>query len=102
MIWKTLIALSVVAIIVGGGVWISHGMHTFTKDREQVVTKVTDELFGTVREEVTWVENFSFGFLPDDTAAIGLYRSYIFVIGASFFTTVVSAYMLRRKKRTTI
>ncbi len=99
MIWKTLIAISVAAILIGGWVWVDHGSHFITKDREKVVTIVEDELFGTTHEEVEWVETFDFGLVPDSTHPMHAYRSYLFVLGISAVVIIVSFVMLRRQKR---
>ena len=99
MIWKAIIALSIIAIIAGGVVWVSHGMEFFTKDREKVVTVVEDELFGTSREEVEWKETFKLGLLPDDTSVAVLHRSYGFILGTSLTAILVSLFMIRRQRQ---
>ncbi|NQW30857.1 MAG: hypothetical protein HQ472_10140 [Ignavibacteria bacterium] len=98
MIWKTVIAASIVAMIIAGVIWVNDGMHTFTKDRESVVTKIVDELFGTEREEVTWVDKFTYGLLPDDMAITSIHRSYAFVLGIGFSAIALSFFMMRRNK----
>ncbi|MCO6466430.1 MAG: hypothetical protein J5I53_07435 [Bradyrhizobiaceae bacterium] len=99
MLWKSLIVIAVLAIIAGGAVWISHGSHTLTKDREKVVTLEKDELFGTTHEKVEWVEKFTYGFFPDDTAVTTVYRGYVFVLGSSLAVIALSVVMLRRQKK---
>ena len=99
MIWKTLIILSIIAILIGGWVWLDHGAHIITKDREKVVTVVEDDLFGTTHEEVEWVETFDFGLVPDSTHPMHSYRSYVFVIGVSGVVIIWSLVMIRRKKK---
>lgn len=98
MIWKFIIVLSTFAIALGGIVWYAHGRHVYTKTREEVVTIVNDDLFGT-REERTWIDTFKLGMLPDDASVTVLYRSYAFIIGVSVTTIVFSSIMLRRGKR---
>lgn len=100
MIWKTLIAASVVAVLIGGYFWISQGAHTLTKDRERVVTTVTDELFGTTHEVVEWKPTFIYGLFPDDTSVTAVYRGYSFVLGSSIVIIVLSIVMLRRQRAT--
>lgn len=96
MLWKSLIILSIVAMITGGAVWIGHGAHMFTRDREKVVEVKHDPIFGTEVEEVTWKETFTYGLLPDHTAITHLHRSYAFVLGLSTAVIVGSAVMIKR------
>ena len=98
MIWKILIGLSAAAIITGGVVWISHGMHAFTHDREEVITIEKDEIFGTDKEVVTWVETFKLGFLPDDNNISVVHRSYAFILGVSGAAIALSILMLRKSR----
>lgn len=98
MLWKSLILLSVIAILVGGGIWLSHGAHIFTKDREKVVEVKHDPIFGTEVEEVTWKETFDYGLLPDHDAITHLHRSYAFVLGASTVVIIGSLIMIKRGK----
>ena len=99
MIWKALIALSVIAIIVGGIVWVADGTHIYTKDREKIVTVVKDELFGTETEKVEWKENFQLGLLPDSADLQHAYRSYAFILGSSFVAIVLGMVMIRRGRK---
>lgn len=98
MLWKSLILLSVIAILVGGGIWVSHGAHIFTKDREKVVEVTHDPIFGTEVEEVTWKETFDYGLLPDHDAITHLHRSYAFVLGLSTAVIIGSLIMIKRGK----
>jgi len=98
MFWKIIIALAVVACIAGGVVWISHGMHIFTHDREEVITMEKDELFGTEREVVKWVDAFKLGLLPDAAEITLLHRSYAFILGSSAVAIILSIIMLRRSR----
>lgn len=98
MLWKLLIALGLVAVIVGGAIWISHGSQWYSKDRERVETVVNDPLFGTSRTEVTFVEKYSFGLLPDDIGIARLHNSYAFVLGAGL-TSIALGLFLKRKRR---
>lgn len=98
MFWKLLIGTALVASIIGAVIWISHGMEFYTKDREKVVTIVKDELFGTTREEVTWVPTFKYGLLPDDVAITALPRSYGFILGTSLAVILFSGWMIKRSK----
>lgn len=99
MIWKFIIVLATFGMILGGIVWYAHGRHIFTKTREQVVTIVKDDLFGTQREERKWVDTFKLGLLPDDASIDFLHRSYAFIIGVGITSIVISTIMLRRTKR---
>lgn len=98
MFWKVLIAAAVLAILVGGGVWISDGMQFFTKDREPIVTVTKDPLFGTETESTTWVETFRLGLLPDDAAITAIHRSYGFILGVSGAVIIGSWIMLKRTR----
>ncbi|RPI68351.1 MAG: hypothetical protein EHM43_05145 [Ignavibacteriae bacterium] len=98
MFWKLIIGISIIACIVGGVIWISHGMEIYTKDREKVVTVIKDEVFGTTREEVSWKPTFKYGLLPDDANFMALPRSYGFVLGLSFAAIIGSAIMLKRSR----
>ena len=96
MIWKGLIAISIIAIIIGGIVWVAEGSHIYTKDREKVVKVVKDELFGTEHEEITWKENFQLGLLPDSSDLVHAYRSLVFIVGVAGGVIVFSTIMIRR------
>lgn len=98
MIWRLLIGIAIVASIIGGVIWISHGSEIYTKDRERVVNVVKDELFGTTREEVTWVPTFKYGLLPDDASVTALPRSYGFILGTSLAVILFSGWMIKRAK----
>ncbi len=98
MIWRLLIGIAIIACIIGGVIWFSHGMQIYTKDREKVVTMVKDELFGTTHEEVTWVPTFKYGLLPDEPSVTALPRSYGFILGTSVAMIVFSGLMIKRSK----
>jgi len=100
MIWKFLIALSALAIVIGGIVWIADGMEFYTKNREQVKTLVKDELFGTTSEQITWVPTFKYGLMPDGAEVGLIHRSYAFVLGFGASLIVGSTIMLRRRRKT--
>ena len=99
MIWKLLIALAGLAILIGGIVWVSDGMNIYSKDREQVVKIIKDDLFGTTREEVSWIPAFKFGLLPGGTEVALIPGSYAFVLGISFSTIIGSFIMIRRSRK---
>lgn len=96
MIWRILPWLGALAIVIGGAVWVSHGMQGFTKDLERVETVVKDDLFGTERVEVTFRPKYSFGLLPDDVSIWRVPNSYAFVLGAGFTSIAFGLYMQRR------
>lgn len=98
MIWRILIILGVLAIITGGAVWFSDGMQVFTKDREEVITIVKDELFGTTHEEKTFVPAFRLGLLPADSTVKDAPASYAFILGISFVIIILSVFNLRRSQ----
>lgn len=100
MIWKTLLALGLVAFLTGTVVWFAHGQHVFTKDREKVITMVEDELFGTTHEEVEWKETFELGLLPDSQHPFDVHRSFAFIGGLSLTVVLFSMYKIRRSKKT--
>ncbi len=97
MMWKLLIVAAVIAIIVGGIVWVGDGMEIYTKTREKVVTEVKDELFGTTQQVVKWEPTFKYGLLPDDADVSVVHRGYVFVLGVSGMTILLSVFMLRRR-----
>ena len=99
MIWRILPWLGALAIVIGGAVWISHGMQGFSKDLERVETVVKDELFGTEHVEVTFRPKYSFGLLPDDATIWRLPNSFAFVLGCGVTAMGVGLYMQRRRKR---
>lgn len=98
MIWKFCIIVAVLAVLVGGYFWISQGAHTLTKDRERVVTVVKDDLFGTSHEVVEWKPTFIYGFFPDDTSVLTVYRGYSFVLGLSLVLIATGTIMLRKSR----
>lgn len=79
---KIVVALGIVGILAGGALWVSDGMHVFSKDREEVVSESKDELFGTIRE-IKYVPAFKFGLLPLDATISDVPRCYAFVGGMS-------------------
>ena len=97
MLWRTLVIIGILAILIGGAVWINDGMHIYSKDKEEVVTIVKDELFGTTRREVTYVPAFKFGLLPLDSTVAATPVSYGFVLGTSAVLIAFSWWKLRRK-----
>jgi len=97
MIWRTLIITSILAILIGGGVWIKDGLQIYTKDREEVVTIVKDELFGTTTKKVEYVPAFKFGLLPVDSTVADAPACFGSVLGFSVVVIAFSWYKLRRK-----
>lgn len=98
MFWKLLSVLGIVAIIAGGVVWAMHGFQAYSKDRERVETVVSDPLFGTQRTEVTYVEKYAFGLLPDDLDVMRFPNSYAFVLGTGVTALLVGMFMSRRRR----
>lgn len=80
---KLIIAIGIIGLLVGGGLWVKDGMHIFSKDREEVVREFKDELFGTIRREIEYVPAFKFGLLPVDATISDVPRCYAFVGGMS-------------------
>lgn len=103
MLWKLIIALSCVSILAGGILWIKDGAILFPHDREEVRTTVTDPLFGTTKEEITWrsVEP-KFGLLPQGTDLADIPRSYIFVVGASGAFILLALIIRKRQRNQTV
>lgn len=83
MLSNILIAIGIVGILAGGTVWVQDGRHIFSKDREEVVREVKDELFGTIRRETEFIPAFKFGLLPVDATIADVPRCYAFVGGMS-------------------
>lgn len=101
MIWRIGIILGICGILAGGAVWINDGMHVFSRDKDEVVTVVKDELFGTERREVTYVPAFKFGLLPLDTTVASVPASYGFVLGTSVVLIALSVWQLRKRSTRT-
>lgn len=97
MIWRTLIIIGILAILIGGAVWINDGMQIYTKDREEVVTIVKDELFGTTIRKVEYVPAFKFGLLPLDSTVADVPACLGSVLGFSIVVIAFSWYKLRHK-----
>lgn len=102
MLWRIIIIISLVSIVASGILWIKGGMVMWPHDREQVVTVVKDDLFGTTREETTW-KNIepAYGFFPIDSSVDAIPRSFIFVLGAGIGFSLVSMIMLKRQRTST-
>ena len=101
MIWRILIIAAVVAIVVGGIVWISGGTQTLTKDKEEVVTVTPNTLFGGNDTTVTYVEKFSLGLLPPSDSPADVPMSYAFILGTSGAVILLSFFMMRRSRKRT-
>jgi len=100
MLWKSIIVLSCASIIFGGIVWVNDGFVIFPHDREEVRTTVTDPLFGTTKEEITWrsIEP-KYGLLPQGTNVADIPRSYVFILGASS-VCILLGLIIRKRQRT--
>lgn len=88
----------IVAILVGGFVWVSHGTHWYSKDRERIETIVKDELFGTERVEISFRPKYIFGMLPDDLDVTRFPNSYAFVLGCGLSAVGLGWYVRRRAR----
>jgi hypothetical protein len=97
--WNALIAAAIVAILIGGGVWIADGMQMLSKDRIETTIQVVDPLFGTTTTETKYEEGFLFGLLPLDDSVGAVPKSYAFVLGASVAVIFTSVFMKRRARR---
>lgn len=65
-LWRIFQISSIVLIIVLSAFWWKDDFQLFTKDKREIVTIKKDEIFGTMVESRTWVEDFQLGLLPDD------------------------------------
>ncbi|MCX6141522.1 MAG: hypothetical protein NTX15_12005 [Candidatus Kapabacteria bacterium] len=97
MLWRVLIIIGILATLIGGAVWINDGMQIYTKDQDEVVTIVKDELFGTTRRDVAYVPAFKFGLLPLDSTVAATPACYGFVLGTSVVFIAFGWWKLRRK-----
>ncbi|MBM4177816.1 MAG: hypothetical protein FJ211_00595 [Ignavibacteria bacterium] len=95
MLNKILNTIGIIGILGGGALWVKDGRHVFSKDREEVVREVKDELFGTIRRETEFVPAFKFGLLPVDATIADVPRCYAFVGGMS---VALIAFALWRKR----
>ncbi|MEN3026824.1 MAG: hypothetical protein ABDH31_03830 [Chlorobiota bacterium] len=59
--WKLLQWLGVLVAVSTISLWLLHGGHIFTKDRQMVVHRESDPIFGTTRERVEWRPDFRLG-----------------------------------------
>ncbi len=96
MLWRVFIGISVVAILAGGVRWVSDGMHIFSKDKEQQVTEVRDELFGTTNRIVTWVPAYKYGLLPLDAVPSAIPGCYATVLAIGGILILYSVRKLRK------
>jgi len=96
MIWRILIVIGILAILVGGAAWINDGMQIYSKDRNEVITMVKDDLFGT-RSETSYVPAFKFGLLPLDKTVAATPACYGFVLGVSVVLIAFGWWKIRRK-----
>lgn len=99
MLWKMIIAVSLIVIVAGGVLWVQDGLQLFTKTRVAIETTAHDPLFGTEMRSVEWVEDFKYGLLPDDTTLSAAPRGYIFVIGLNAVLIAFSFYMLKKTRK---
>lgn len=96
MLNRLLIIIGIVGILAGGYVWLQDGRQIFSKDREEVVKEVKDELFGTVTRTTEYVPAFKFGLLPLNSTVTDFPRCYAFVIGVC--GTMIAVGVVRRRK----
>lgn len=96
MLNRLLIILGIVGILVGGFLWHQDGHQVFSKDREEIVKEVKDDLFGTVTRTTEFVPAFKFGLLPLNATVTDLPRCYAFVLGMCGTMIVVGVVRRRR------
>jgi hypothetical protein len=99
MLWKAIIAVSLIVIVAGGILWVHDGLHLFTKTRIAIETVAHDPLFGTEMRSVEWKDEFTYGLLPDDTTITAAPRGYIFIVGLNMTLIAVSFFMLRKARK---
>ena len=97
MIWRIVVVIGILSILVGGAAWINDGMQIYSKDHNEVVTMVKDDLFGTTRRDVAYVPEFKFGLLPLDNTVAATPASYGFVLGVSAVLIALGWWKIRRK-----
>lgn len=96
MLNRLLIILGIVGILVGGYFWMQDGRHVYSKDREEIVKEVKDELFGTVTRTTEFVPAFKFGLLPLNATLTDFPRCYAFVLGVC--GTMITLGVVRRRR----
>jgi hypothetical protein len=96
MLNRLLIIIGILGILAGGYVWNSDGRQIFSKDREEIVKEVKDELFGTVTRTTEYVPAFKFGLLPLNATLGDIPRCYAFVLGAC--GTLIAIGVVRQRK----
>lgn len=96
MLNRLLIIIGIIGILAGGYVWLQDGRQIFSKDREEVVKEVKDELFGTVTRTTEYVPAFKFGLLPLNSTVGDIPRCYAFVLGAC--GTLIAIGAVRQRK----
>lgn len=101
MIWRILVIVAVLAIVIGGIVWISGGMQTLTKDKVEVVTITPNTLFGGNDTTITYEKKFQLGLLPPSDAPADVPSSYGFILGTSVAVIILSVVMMRRSQKNT-
>jgi hypothetical protein len=70
--WELLQWVGALVAFAAVGLWIAHGGHVFTKDKQMVVHREQDPIFGTTRERVEWRSTFRLGLdIAAPVAAIG-------------------------------
>lgn len=96
MLNRLLIILGIVGILVGGYVWHQDGHQVFSKDREEVVKEVKDELFGTITRTTEYVPAFKFGLLPLNSTVADIPRCYVFVLGVCGTLIILGVVRMRK------
>ncbi|MFM8771044.1 MAG: hypothetical protein ACKOE4_03325 [Candidatus Kapaibacterium sp.] len=96
MLNRLLIIIGIIGILAGAYVWHQDGHQIFSKDREEVVKEVKDELFGTVTRTTEYVPSFKFGLLPLNSTIADIPRCYAFVLGAC--GTLIALGVVRMRK----
>lgn len=98
MIWRIITIVALLAILVGGGVWVAHGAEVLSKDKRAEVIETKDPLFGTTQREVKYVDEFTYGFLPLDDSPMSAPTGYVFVLGSGLVAMVFATIMRRRAR----
>ncbi len=71
--WELVRWLGLFIALVVLALWLAHGGHVFTKDKQMVVYREHDPIFGTSRERVEWKPSFRLGLdIAGPVAAVGL------------------------------
>ncbi len=102
---KTIIVISLLLIAIVIGKWIFDSIDynetlIFSREKKAIVTKSTDDLFGTEVETTEWVDGFWLGLLPgEDKISSGILFGVVPIASIIAFSSIIIIIINRKRKQ---